>query len=149
MNSTKAKTSYNPCKIRRRVRHQMITSEGVAVGVTKSFSRDDGTVYHPIIDLHCGRVNCQCAHFEYRLARHHPTLRTPQYWCKHIRREVGNLVRRGLLTIQDEQDQMPTIIENAVAPLRHEVQALVDPITGEVLPNYLPDGEFDYSTYFD
>jgi hypothetical protein len=151
------KSGYNPYAIRRRVRHTLITNEGVAVGVTKSFTKDDGTEYHPIVCLTTRRVDCQCGHFNYRKAKHAPTLDTPAHWCKHIVREVGNLMRRGILepytlrvvTEASELDEAGFDTSKVTSPV--EVPPYVDPITGAVRDGWyqleagiwgLPKGEW-------
>lgn len=64
---------------------------------TRSFSRDDATRWHPIVDIECGHVFCDCPDFRYRHERHDPDIWTPHCWCKHLRRAIQNLQRRGEL----------------------------------------------------
>jgi len=64
---------------------------------TRSFSRDDATRWHPIVDIECGHVFCDCPDFRYRHERHDPDIWTPHWWCKHVRRAVENLKRHGEL----------------------------------------------------
>ena len=64
---------------------------------TRSFTRDDATRWHPVIDLEAGHVFCDCPDFRYRHAHFEPDIWTPQWWCKHIARAVGNCRRHGEL----------------------------------------------------
>ncbi len=64
---------------------------------TRSFTRDDATRWHPIVDVEAGHVFCDCPDFRYRHEHHEPDIWTPQWWCKHVRRAVENLRRHGQL----------------------------------------------------
>ena len=64
---------------------------------TRSFSRDDATRWHPVVDIEGGHVFCDCPDFRYRHERHDPDIWTPHWWCKHVRRAVDNLKRHGEL----------------------------------------------------
>lgn len=64
---------------------------------TRSFTRDDATRWHPIVDVECGHVHCDCPDFRYRHEHQDPDIWTPQWWCKHVRRAVENLKRHGQL----------------------------------------------------
>ena len=70
---------------------------------TRSFTRDDATRWHPIVDIECGHVFCDCPDFRYRHEHHEPDVWTPQWWCKHVRRAVENLKRRGELPARPAQ----------------------------------------------
>jgi len=85
---------YNRYAIRRTVRLQEAVNE-VAVFTTKSFTQpgaDD--CYHPIVDTLTGDAICDCPHFVYRLAKHHPTINDSEHLCKHLLRAVSTLKRR-------------------------------------------------------
>jgi putative SOS response-associated peptidase YedK len=64
---------------------------------TRSFTRDDATRWHPIIDIENGSVFCDCPDFRYRHAHHEPDVWTPQWWCKHVSRAVANCKSHGEL----------------------------------------------------
>ncbi len=64
---------------------------------TRSFTRDDATRWHPIVDIEGGHVHCDCPDFRYRREPHEPDIWTPHWWCKHVRRAVENLKRHGEL----------------------------------------------------
>ena len=64
---------------------------------TRSFTRDDATVWHPVVDIEEGYVHCDCPDFRYRHAMHEPDVSTPQWWCKHLARAVANCQRHGEL----------------------------------------------------
>ena len=64
---------------------------------TRSFTRDDATRWHPVVDLEGGHVFCDCPDFRYRHAHHEPDVWTPHWWCKHVARAVENCRRRGEL----------------------------------------------------
>ena len=71
--------------IPRRVRPEW--AEGDQRGfVTKSFTRDDGTQYHPVLDVETGEFFCDCMHHEIRHA-----------FCKHLRKAAVGLIRKGEL----------------------------------------------------
>ena len=80
-------------------RHVLRESEagGHVFFKTRSFTRDDATVWHPVVDVECGHVFCDCPDFRYRHAIHEPDVSTPQWWCKHLRRAVANCKRHGEL----------------------------------------------------
>lgn len=80
-------------------RHVLRESEagGHVFFKTRSFTRDDATVWHPVVDVECGHVFCDCPDFRYRHAIHEPDVSTPQWWCKHLRRAVANCQRHGEL----------------------------------------------------
>ena len=64
---------------------------------TRSFTRDDATIWHPTVDVEEGYVHCDCPDFRYRHAIHEPDVSTPQWWCKHLARAVANCKRHGEL----------------------------------------------------
>ena len=64
---------------------------------TRSFTRDDATIWHPVVDVEEGYVHCDCPDFRYRHAHHEPDVSTPQWWCKHLTRAVANCQRHGEL----------------------------------------------------
>lgn len=65
--------------IRRRVRKDW--RNGDLVGYkTKSFTKDDGTEYHPVIDVSTGEFSCTCPDHVYRHRA-----------CKHIQRMAAQL----------------------------------------------------------
>ncbi len=71
-------------------------SEDGQVGFkVRSFTRDDGSRWHPVVDTHDGSVFCDCPDFHYRHAAHHPSVATPAHWCKHLQRAVKNCVQHG------------------------------------------------------
>jgi putative SOS response-associated peptidase YedK len=67
---------------------------------TRSFTRDDATRWHPVIDLEEGHVFCDCPDFQYRHEKHSPDVWTPQWWCKHVARAVENCRRHGELPLR-------------------------------------------------
>lgn len=73
---------------------------------TRSFSRDDATRWHPIVDIECGHVFCDCPDFRYRHERHDPDIWTPHWWCKHVKRAVENLKRHGELPARPLADEV-------------------------------------------
>lgn len=111
MNTTTAKSTYNPHAIRRNVRLIESPSPRVAQFVTKSMTKaDDDLKYRPTINLQTGACKCECKHFEIRLARHNPTVFSPdEHLCKHLERAVANLARRGLLPQQNGQFSPPCV----------------------------------------
>lgn len=66
---------------------------------TRSFTRDDYTMWHPIVDLSSGHVWCDCPDFRFRHAMHEPDTKTPHHWCKHVARAVENCRRHGELVL--------------------------------------------------
>ena len=60
---------------------------------TRSFTRDDATRWHPVVDVESGHVFCDCPDFRYRHAHHEPDVWTPHWWCKHVARAVANCQR--------------------------------------------------------
>lgn len=65
--------------IRRRVRRDGVQGSR-AQFVTKSFSRDDGTLYRPRINTATGEFFCDCPDHRYRGS-----------FCKHLRRAAAQL----------------------------------------------------------
>ena len=82
-------------------RHVLRESEagGHVFFKTRSFTRDDATVWHPVVDVECGHVFCDCPDFRYRHAIHEPDISTPQWWCKHLARAIANCRRHGELAV--------------------------------------------------
>lgn len=72
---------------------------------TRSFSRDDATRWHPVVDIEGGHVFCDCPDFRFRHERHDPDIWTPHWWCKHVRRAVDNLKRHGELPLRPVRDE--------------------------------------------
>ena len=93
--------SFRPEKPRFAGKRRHVLRESEAGGhvffKTRSFTRDDATVWHPVVDVECGHVFCDCPDFRYRHAIHEPDVSTPQWWCKHLRRAVANCKRHGEL----------------------------------------------------
>jgi putative SOS response-associated peptidase YedK len=67
---------------------------------TRSFTRDELIEWHPVVDVECGHVFCDCPDFRYRHARHEPDIWTPHWWCKHLERAVENCKRHGELPVK-------------------------------------------------
>jgi putative SOS response-associated peptidase YedK len=67
---------------------------------TRSFTRDDATRWHPVVDIESGHVFCDCPDFRYRHAHHEPDVWTPHWWCKHVSRAVANCKRHGDLPLR-------------------------------------------------
>lgn len=82
---------------RRCVRRDHVAPGGQVLFQTKSFTRDDNTRWHPVVDVEAGPVFCDCPDFHFRHARHEPDVLTPQFWCKHVARAVQNCKRHGEL----------------------------------------------------
>jgi hypothetical protein len=102
---TATKRHYNPHRIRRAVRllnPELMARTGQASFVSKSMTRPQHEdCYHPTVDIESGACRCDCAHFEFRLARHNPTVWSPrEHLCKHLLKALLNLKRRGLLPQQ-------------------------------------------------
>lgn len=88
---------YNPTLVPRRVRVDVVTPDGLAIGKTKSFTDADDNAdrYHPTIDLASGECRCDCKDFFYRRARLHADITRRETLCKHLKRHLANLERRG------------------------------------------------------
>lgn len=103
------KPSYNPFRVRRAVRLQnagQVLKTGLAQFVSKSMTdaTDNSDRYKPEVNLLTGACTCNCKHFEIRLARHNPTVWSPDaHLCKHLLRSLGTLARRSLLPQQQGQ----------------------------------------------
>ncbi len=146
--------SYNPTPIRRRVRRAETTPE-IACGVTKSFTRaDEGIEHRPEVDLVTGECRCNCEHSFYRL---NPTakklgitisIKTPLLHCKHLERFIEGCVRRGELR-RDAEKVLHLTHAQASPVEKIAVPPHIDPETGELKPGYLPNGDWDYNSYFD
>lgn len=80
---------------KRVVQRDFVSPDGQVFFKTRSFSRDEYTFWHPIVDTHDGHVFCDCPDFRFRHAPHEPSLARPQHWCKHINRAVENCRRHG------------------------------------------------------
>lgn len=97
--------NFKPEKPKFAPRRRMVLRDHEAGGHiffrTKSFSRDDATRWHPVIDVECGHVFCDCPDFRYRHSHHEPDVWTPQWWCKHVRRAVDNCKRHGEIPSQE------------------------------------------------
>ena len=83
-------------KPRKRVlQRDFVSPDGQVFFKTRSFTRDEYTFWHPIVDTHDGHVFCDCPDFRFRHAQHDPSLWRPEHWCKHIGRAVENCRRHG------------------------------------------------------
>lgn len=153
--SNRSKTrNYNPAPIRRCVRVAEKSPE-LSCGVTKSFTRHDENIEHrPEVDLVTGECRCSCEHFFFRL---NPTakkagvkisIKTPFFHCKHLTRYIEGCVRRGELT-RDAGKVLHLNHPQAAPVEKIVVPPHIDAETGELKPGYLPNGEFDYKSYFD
>jgi len=80
---------------RRLVRRDFVAPGGQIFFKTRSFTRNDLTRWHPVVDVEAGHVFCDCPDFRYRHAPHEPNVLTPQHWCKHLARAVMNCRRHG------------------------------------------------------
>jgi len=98
--------NFKPEKPKFATRRRMVIRDHEAGGHvffrTKSFSRDDATRWHPVVDVECGHVFCDCPDFRYRHAHHEPDVWTPHWWCKHVRRAVDNCKRHGEIPDRSE-----------------------------------------------
>jgi putative SOS response-associated peptidase YedK len=82
---------------RRVVRRDWVSPDRQVFFKSRSWTREDGTRWHPVVDCQHGEVWCDCPDFRYRHARHEPSVHTPIHWCKHLMRAVDNCVRHGEL----------------------------------------------------
>jgi hypothetical protein len=91
-------SKYTPRAIRRCVRVDEILPDGIVTWQTKSFTRPgDEIVHHPAIDFVTGAITCTCKDHEYRKAKLHPTVHSPQAdMCKHAWTALTNLRRKAL-----------------------------------------------------
>lgn len=91
-----SKAAYNPNAVRRCVRVSDVVNE-VVVFTTKSFtSEDHEDKYHPMVNVQDGSCCCDCPDWTYRKAKRQPTVHSPEdALCKHLRRAVSNLRRKG------------------------------------------------------
>ena len=93
---------YSKAKIapkKRLVLRNWQSPEGQVFFETRSFTRDDYTWWHPVVDLESGSVWCDCPDFRFRHAPHEPDTRTPHHWCKHVARAVNNCRLHGELRV--------------------------------------------------
>jgi putative SOS response-associated peptidase YedK len=88
-------THHEPKK--RVVQRDWTSPDGQVFFKTRSFTRDDYTTWHPVIDLQTGHVWCDCPDFRFRHAMHEPSTGTPNHWCKHVARALENCKRHGEL----------------------------------------------------
>lgn len=88
---------YDPKPIHRKVRVDEVLPDGIVTWKTYSMTRPGhDVVHHPAIDFSGrGSVTCSCEHFRYRLAKHEPTIHTPEHHCKHIAQALANLRRKA------------------------------------------------------
>lgn len=100
MVSTVRTARWNPVQIRRCVRLHDATTDGVVIFATKSFTSEDAEdKWHPLVDVVTGNCSCDCPDWRYRKEKNHPTVSSPEEdMCKHLRRAVANLKRRGLVS---------------------------------------------------
>jgi hypothetical protein len=85
---------------RRHVLRDFVAPDGQVFFKTRSFTRDDYTRWHPVVDTETGHVLCDCPDFRYRHAEHEPDVMTPQHWCKHLARAVKNCKRHGEISVE-------------------------------------------------
>lgn len=83
---------------RRQIVRDWRSQDGQVGFKVRSFTRDDGARWHPVVDTLDGSVFCDCPDFHYRHAPHHPSVATPAHWCKHLQRAVKNCVQHGELS---------------------------------------------------
>lgn len=151
---TRKPRAYNPAPIRRCVRRVETTPE-IACGITKSFTREEDNIKHePKVDLVTGECHCSCENFFYErnpLAKKlgiKVSIKTPLLHCKHLERFIEGCVRRGELT-RDAGKVLHLNHPQAAPVEKIVVPPHIDPETGELKPGYLPNGEWDYGSYFD
>ena len=97
--------SHSPpqAAIRRRVRVQQRVDDEVTF-VTKSFSRDDGTQYHPVINEATGAFSCDCPDHLYRRS-----------FCKHLRRAQARL-KQTRATPSPVASPLPNVVFPVASP---------------------------------
>ncbi len=84
---------------KRLVLRDWVSPDGQIFFQTRSFTRDDYTFWHPVVDVVSGHVWCDCPDFRFRHAMHEPDMQTPHHWCKHVARAVANCRRHGELVL--------------------------------------------------
>ena len=117
--------------LRRRLQFEGIVG-GIAEASIKSMTRDDGTKHHPRVRLESGAVHCSCEHFTFRLAKHDPTLANPDLWCKHLKRQVSALMRRGEIADKWLLTWLRPCIGCGVVDAENPIVGADGPITGYV-----------------
>lgn len=95
-NTVNNSTRWDPKRIHRKVRVDEILDDGIVTWKSYSMTRPGhDVVHHPAIDFRTGAVTCTCEQHRYRLARHNPTIHTPQWHCKHVAAALANLRRKA------------------------------------------------------
>lgn len=90
--------------LKRRIRHIEKVPGHIHLFECLSLSRAGREVKHvQEVDIQTLGVRCSCEHFRFKLARHEPTLATPNLHCKHITRAVAWLVRNEVLHADELQ----------------------------------------------
>ena len=120
-----AKKTYDDTPLRRCVRHQELTQDGLAQGLTKSFTIDDDDIeYHPTVDLGTGACYCDCPHFTYRKAKLSPQMNQPETLCKHLKRYIHRLEQRGEIQTEGAEaaPKSPPVPELAPTPFNLSAQ---------------------------
>lgn len=99
------KPKYDRFLIRRCVRRDQKLQDGIVAFVTKSFTQNDDTSWHPHVDTRTGEVWCDCPDFRFRRnaeAKSNneiPNVLQVEYQCKHLERAVENCVRHGEIAL--------------------------------------------------
>lgn len=93
------RSSYNPRKVQRAYWFEYEGPDGDLHYATYSHTRPGTEVLHKIT-LGPHGVFCGCENFTIEHAKHEPTLRTPDHWCKHVRDCVE--IARGESRLSEE-----------------------------------------------
>ena len=83
---------------RRRLRHRDTLPGRIFLFDIYSMTRAGRDIeHHQEADIHTGTLRCSCEDFEYRHARHKPTIGDPTHVCKHLTRVLDWLLRKRFL----------------------------------------------------
>lgn len=85
-----------------------VTPDGVAIYDYLYINPKTGEitkVWHPIINLENGKIDCTCPDYEFRLRRRarmdnaKPDIGTPRYQCKHIQAAIRDCIDSGEIVL--------------------------------------------------
>lgn len=85
-----------------------VTPDGVAIYDYNYIHPKTGEitkVWHPVINLNNGRIDCDCPHYGFTLRRRARTegqkidIGRPRYQCKHLHAAIRDCIDRGEITL--------------------------------------------------
>ena len=118
--TTQGSKPYNPAPVRRHIRREGITPDGIVLANCYSLTQPnihpktgkEAPKYDIEVDLHCATARCSCPDFRFRKSRNGGpvSIRHPHLCCKHLVKALVGMERKGEVELVYSDDELSDAI---------------------------------------